>query len=337
MIDLLPSACGGPAASATSAAHARRRRRGRHRGRADRDPLGPGAVARDRRGGRAVASPTSRATRTADGGSAVTTNGLLHDEVLAALAPGAAAERVDRRRWRARDRGRHRHRHVVGQGARGRRGRHVVASLARSRTRSASRPPTGSSTTPRSRGATARSPRSTRSQLDDAAGRGERLRDGADPDRGRRRRRPADAGPALRRRARAGRAEQRQPGRDRRAGELPALGPAASTRTPPAFWPATAMANHALGGEAVLDTTTASVAFPLFDWTQWDPEVAATARGRRRAAAAARADRLGGRSRRRSRRSGARAGLHRRAHRPDRRRRRHRRRRARSSWAPRSS
>ncbi|MGZ6887589.1 MAG: xylulokinase [Acidimicrobiia bacterium] len=42
-----------------------------------------------------------------------------------------------------------------------------------------------------------------------------------------------------------------------------------------AFWPATAMANHALGGEAVLDTTTASVAYPLFDWTRWDPEVAA--------------------------------------------------------------
>lgn len=41
-----------------------------------------------------------------------------------------------------------------------------------------------------------------------------------------------------------------------------------------AYWPATAMANHALGGEAVLDTTTASVAYPLFDWTQWDPVVA---------------------------------------------------------------
>jgi xylulokinase len=41
------------------------------------------------------------------------------------------------------------------------------------------------------------------------------------------------------------------------------------------FWPATAMANHALGGEAVLDTTTASVAAPLFDWTNWDPAVAA--------------------------------------------------------------
>jgi xylulokinase len=42
------------------------------------------------------------------------------------------------------------------------------------------------------------------------------------------------------------------------------------------FWPATAVANHALGGDAVLDTSTAATAFPLFDWTGWDPEVAAS-------------------------------------------------------------
>lgn len=41
-----------------------------------------------------------------------------------------------------------------------------------------------------------------------------------------------------------------------------------------AFWSATTMANHALAGEAVIDTTTASVAYPLFDWTTWDPAVA---------------------------------------------------------------
>ena len=41
------------------------------------------------------------------------------------------------------------------------------------------------------------------------------------------------------------------------------------------FWPAQAVANHALCGEAILDTATASTAFPLFDWVQWDPEVAA--------------------------------------------------------------
>ena len=40
------------------------------------------------------------------------------------------------------------------------------------------------------------------------------------------------------------------------------------------YWPATAVANHALSGEAVLDTSTAATAFPLFDWTGWDPEVA---------------------------------------------------------------
>jgi xylulokinase len=40
------------------------------------------------------------------------------------------------------------------------------------------------------------------------------------------------------------------------------------------YWPATAVANHALSGEAVLDSSTASTAFPLFDWTGWDPEVA---------------------------------------------------------------
>ncbi|HEY3672243.1 MAG TPA: FGGY-family carbohydrate kinase [Acidimicrobiia bacterium] len=41
------------------------------------------------------------------------------------------------------------------------------------------------------------------------------------------------------------------------------------------FWPAQSVANHALAGEAVLDTTTASLAHPLFDFTGWDPAVAA--------------------------------------------------------------
>jgi xylulokinase len=43
------------------------------------------------------------------------------------------------------------------------------------------------------------------------------------------------------------------------------------------FWPAQAMANHALGGEAVVDTVTAMTAVPLFDYQRWDPEVAAGA------------------------------------------------------------
>lgn len=43
------------------------------------------------------------------------------------------------------------------------------------------------------------------------------------------------------------------------------------------YWPAQAVANRALGGEAVLDTSTAATAFPLFDWTGWDPVVAEAA------------------------------------------------------------
>lgn len=41
------------------------------------------------------------------------------------------------------------------------------------------------------------------------------------------------------------------------------------------FWPAQSVANHALSGEAVLDTSTASTAYPLFDWTGWDEKLAA--------------------------------------------------------------
>jgi xylulokinase len=40
------------------------------------------------------------------------------------------------------------------------------------------------------------------------------------------------------------------------------------------YWPAQAVANHALSGEAVLDTSTAATAHPLFDWTGWDPALA---------------------------------------------------------------
>src|SRR5882672_2194218 len=41
------------------------------------------------------------------------------------------------------------------------------------------------------------------------------------------------------------------------------------------FWPAQAVANHALAGEAVLDTATASTAHPFFDFTGWDERIAA--------------------------------------------------------------
>lgn len=36
------------------------------------------------------------------------------------------------------------------------------------------------------------------------------------------------------------------------------------------FWMAQAVANHALSGEAVVSSTVAATAFPLFDWKQWD-------------------------------------------------------------------
>lgn len=40
------------------------------------------------------------------------------------------------------------------------------------------------------------------------------------------------------------------------------------------FWPAQAVANHALCGEAVLDTTSAMTTVPLFDYVGWDESVA---------------------------------------------------------------
>jgi len=41
------------------------------------------------------------------------------------------------------------------------------------------------------------------------------------------------------------------------------------------LWPAQAVANHALAGEAVLDTSTAATAVPLFDFTGWDEALVA--------------------------------------------------------------
>jgi len=38
------------------------------------------------------------------------------------------------------------------------------------------------------------------------------------------------------------------------------------------YWPASAVANHALAGEAVVDNATASTAYPLFDGTGWNGE-----------------------------------------------------------------
>jgi xylulokinase len=43
------------------------------------------------------------------------------------------------------------------------------------------------------------------------------------------------------------------------------------------FWPAQAVANHALSGRGAIDTTTAFTAFPLFDGSRWDPALLAEA------------------------------------------------------------
>ncbi|HSS25029.1 MAG TPA: FGGY-family carbohydrate kinase [Mycobacterium sp.] len=64
---------------------------------------------------------------------------------------------------------------------------------------------------------------------------------------------------------------------------LPALGEAAEflrwTAAEAAgaagYWPAPAVANHALAGEAVIDFATAATAFPLFDGTGWNPTACA--------------------------------------------------------------
>jgi xylulokinase len=41
------------------------------------------------------------------------------------------------------------------------------------------------------------------------------------------------------------------------------------------YWMAQAVANHALTGEAIVSTTVAATAFPLFDWTSWDEKLLA--------------------------------------------------------------
>lgn len=78
-----------------------------------------------------------------------------------------------------------------------------------------------------------------------------------------------------------GDARGRTPGGD--AQPLPALGEAAeflrwtAAQAPAAagYWPAPAVANHALAGHAVIDIATAATAFPLFDGTGWDPAACA--------------------------------------------------------------
>jgi xylulokinase len=56
------------------------------------------------------------------------------------------------------------------------------------------------------------------------------------------------------------------------SGELSAFLRWAAADTPHArgFWPAQAVANFALSGDAVISTTAAATALPLFDWVSWD-------------------------------------------------------------------
>ena len=90
--------------------------------------------------------------------------------------------------------------------------------------------------------------------------------------------------------------------------------------TRPGCWPAQAVANHALAGEAVLDTSTASTAVPLFDFTGWDesPRRPRSARASTSSRGSCRPDGSAGGSpsaRRARRRPRARVGLHRRVRR----------------------
>ena len=116
--------------------------------------------------------------------------------------------------------------------------------------------------------------------------------DGAVPDR-RRRRRPADhAGAAVRRQPGPGAGRSRRPCCPR-WGRRQSFCAGRSAQAPGAagYWPATAVANHALAGEAVIDNATASTAYPLFDGTGWSEAACADMRRDRRPHAAGRGDR----------------------------------------------
>ncbi len=62
-------------------------------------------------------------------------------------------------------------------------------------------------------------------------------------------------------------------------GELLAFVRWAAAEAPDAagYWPAQAVANHALAGEGVIDRYTAMSTFPLFDLTRWDEDLARSA------------------------------------------------------------
>lgn len=72
-----------------------------------------------------------------------------------------------------------------------------------------------------------------------------------------------------------GRAEGGDAGNPAQSGELCNFARWMVQEAPDAagLWPAQAVANHALSGEAVLDTSTAATAIPLFDFTGWDADI----------------------------------------------------------------
>ena len=171
--------------------------------------------------------------------------------------------------------GRHRHRDVVGQGDRGRRRRQRRRASHACRTRCVVPAPerfehdaaerVARRSAPRAGGA--RRPRRPRR---------ERGRDGAVAHRGRRAGHAAHARACSTATSAAAPASCRRQATDDASGGFLGYVRWLHETVPTAhgFWPAQSVANHALAGEAVLDTTTASLAHPLFDFTGWDAAVA---------------------------------------------------------------
>ena len=160
---------------------------------------------------------------------------------------------------------RHRHRHHRRQSGGRRRGwPGGRAGTHPARAASADAGPAG---TQRRRGVAARPAGGAGATGAPGCGSGRRFRDGPVADRGRSRRPSDHAGAALRRQPRPGR-RHRQPSH---GGPFP-VGEAAeflrwtAAQAPDAagYWPAPAVANYALAGEAVVDFPTAYTALPLF-------------------------------------------------------------------------
>ena len=271
--------------------HARGRGDRRRDGRAGARHLGR-RRARSRSSRRpAAASPTGGARAAPTAATRSPPTAVLHDEVLEIVA-GARRRRDARPVTVGIDIGTSSVKAIAADDD-----GNVVARRA-SRTSSACRRPGASSTTPTSRGARARAPRSPRSKPRSTAtgARRERRGDGAVAHRGRRDGEPLlpgllygdERGRAPRMRRAAG-----NPGRERRAAQLRALDGRSEAPDAAGLWPAQAVANHALCGEAVLDTR------PRRPRSRCSTSPAGTQtlvdRGRRarRAVPAARADRMG--------------------------------------------